>query len=461
MKRLIIVLFAISIIACKQEPKIDYAVVSGKVENSKATTATLKSADFKAEISVDENGTFSDTLRIPENGFYSLSIGREYTPVYLSTGDNLTITVDAKNFDKSITYSGEGAVENNYLAAKTLENIKTTSDRATFYSVEEADFKKAISEMKSKNETRLNELAITDEVFLTSEKQNLIYDNYSMLKNYSQRHGYYTKKENFKVSENFFPEELKNMTFDNAEDYKSSQSYKNMAFGQTLDDLFEPIGDDINAITTSDLKSLENIKVAALKDDVIDYLSKFLVSPANSNMESIYNFLKTNSTKEDTKKLLTETFEKNKDLVRGKPSPEFVNYENHQGGEMSLADLKGKYVYVDVWATWCGPCIREIPSLKEVEKKFHNENIAFVSTSIDEAKNHDKWVTMVNEKELSGVQLMADNDWTSDFVKGYGIQGIPRFILIDPDGNIVSADAPRPSDPKLVKMLEEELKMQP
>uniref|UniRef100_UPI00345BFEE0 TlpA family protein disulfide reductase n=1 Tax=Winogradskyella sp. TaxID=1883156 RepID=UPI00345BFEE0 len=71
------------------------------------------------------------------------------------------------------------------------------------------------------------------------------------------------------------------------------------------------------------------------------------------------------------------------------------------------------------------------------------------------AKDHNVWVEMVKDKELGGVQLMADNDWNSQFVKDYAIEGIPRFILIDPDGNIVSADAPRPSNPKLIEMLEE------
>lgn len=116
--------------------------------------------------------------------------------------------------------------------------------------------------------------------------------------------------------------------------------------------------------------------------------------------------------------------------------------------------MKGKYVYVDVWATWCGPCLREIPSLKQVEKDYHGKNIVFVSLSIDEAKDHDKWKAMVTEKELGGIQLMAYKDWKSQFVEDYGILGIPRFILIDTQGNIVSADAPRPSEVKLRTMLD-------
>ena len=142
-------------------------------------------------------------------------------------------------------------------------------------------------------------------------------------------------------------------------------------------------------------------------------------------------------------------------LAKGNESPKFLDYENYKGGTTSLEDLKGKYVYVDVWATWCGPCKREIPFLKEVEKAYHTKNIEFVSISIDTAKDHDKWKQMVEEKELGGVQLFADSDWKSQFVQDYAIKGIPRFLLIDPQGNIVSPDAPRPSSADLKILLDE------
>jgi thiol-disulfide isomerase/thioredoxin len=142
-------------------------------------------------------------------------------------------------------------------------------------------------------------------------------------------------------------------------------------------------------------------------------------------------------------------------LAKGEVSPKFVDYENYKGGTTSLDDLKGKYVYIDVWATWCGPCKAEIPFLKEVEKAYHDKNIAFLSVSIDEAKNHDKWKEMVADKELGGIQVFADNDWKSEFVQAYKINGIPRFILIDPTGNIVAADAPRPSSEELKSLLNE------
>lgn len=137
----------------------------------------------------------------------------------------------------------------------------------------------------------------------------------------------------------------------------------------------------------------------------------------------------------------------------GNPSPEF-DYENHKGGKTKLSDLKGKYVYIDLWATWCGPCRQEIPYLQKIEEKYQGKNIEFVSISIDNAKDNEKWKNFVTAKHLGGVQLFADKDWGSDFVVKYGVTGIPRFILIDPKGNIVNSDAARPSSPELQAQLD-------
>ena len=151
----------------------------------------------------------------------------------------------------------------------------------------------------------------------------------------------------------------------------------------------------------------------------------------------------------------------NQKLVANKmnntPSLTF-DYENHKGGKTKLEDLRGKYVYIDVWATWCGPCRAEIPYLKKAEEKHHGKNIEFVSISVDTDKDHEKWKTFVTEKALGGIQLFADKNWNSDFIKAFGINSIPRFILIDPNGVVVDADAKRPSNPKLIDQLDGLLK---
>ena len=162
------------------------------------------------------------------------------------------------------------------------------------------------------------------------------------------------------------------------------------------------------------------------------------------------------------KKYFMGKLEMRKLFAKGTVSPTFSNYENHRGGTTSLSDFKGKYVYIDIWATWCGPCKVEIPYLKKLESKYHDRNIEFVSISVDDDRRsgtmeraHDAWKKMVTEKELTGVQLFTGNGWKADFVQDYKVNGIPRFILIAPDGTIVDADAPRPSSEKLIVLFEE------
>ncbi|MGV3510224.1 MAG: TlpA family protein disulfide reductase, partial [Sphingobacteriaceae bacterium] len=105
-----------------------------------------------------------------------------------------------------------------------------------------------------------------------------------------------------------------------------------------------------------------------------------------------------------------------------------------------------------VWATWCVPCIKEIPALKTLEEKYHSEPIKFVSISVDNKKDKGKWEAYVASNKLKGIQLFADKDFGSEFIKAYGINSIPRFILLDPDGKIISSNTLRPSHPKTEEM---------
>lgn len=137
----------------------------------------------------------------------------------------------------------------------------------------------------------------------------------------------------------------------------------------------------------------------------------------------------------------------------GQPSPEFENYENFKGGKTSLKDLKGKYVYIDVWATWCKPCVSEIPSLIELES-IYGDRIHFVSISVDEPESREKWKAMIQEKGMKGIQLFANQGEQSPFDIAYKINSIPRFILLDPNGIIVKPDAPRPSSSKTKELFD-------
>lgn len=156
--------------------------------------------------------------------------------------------------------------------------------------------------------------------------------------------------------------------------------------------------------------------------------------------------------------IATKVKEKYRDLegmLEGNPAPDF-SIPDVNGTMVSLKELRGKYVYIDLWATWCGPCIKEIPDLKRTEKEYSGKNIHFVSISYDKASDHDKWKDYVIENSLTGIQLIADEATHALLDKTFNIDLIPRFILLDPQGNIVSANAPRPSSPKLKELFTRE-----
>lgn len=128
-------------------------------------------------------------------------------------------------------------------------------------------------------------------------------------------------------------------------------------------------------------------------------------------------------------------------------------YNDINDKPVSFSDFKGKYIYIDLWATWCGPCKKEIPSLKKMEEEFRGKDIVFMSISIDKVKDSQKWKDFVKKEQLTGVQLMTDSDIDSAITKTYDVNAIPRFLLFDKQGNIVTIDAPRPSDPLLKEQL--------
>lgn len=140
-------------------------------------------------------------------------------------------------------------------------------------------------------------------------------------------------------------------------------------------------------------------------------------------------------------------------------SGKVVNFTHKDvnGNDISLSDFKGKVVLVDVWATWCGPCIAQIPHLKTLEKKYEGKDVVFMGVSVDEQKDYEKWKEFLKKEELHGVQLFAGG-FKSDIAKFYNINAIPRFMLFDKSGNLVSKDAPRPSDAELSILIDNELK---
>lgn len=206
------------------------------------------------------------------------------------------------------------------------------------------------------------------------------------------------------------------------------------------------LGDDINR----DVMSIANDKLKG--EYVLDKSAALKSYTSFQQMISKYQgYLLT-----DDQKARVKVYEA--DLIKFKPGQDAINftYPDVSGKTVSLADFKGKVVLVDIWATWCGPCVKEIPYLKELEKEFHGKDVAFLSVSVDEKKDLGKWKKFIADNQLGGVQLFAGGG-SSPISRAYNINGIPRFLLFDKSGKIIDVDAPRPSDARLKAVLNEYL----
>jgi len=457
MKRLFIVVIALSIFSCeKQEKKIDYAVFSGKISNPDGGKFSIRNSEKSIkEIEVLEDGTFSDTLQNIEKGYYTFKYANETASFYLMPGYNLNLSIDPKQFDETIKYTGNGSEENNYLAQKLLngEGLGKIATYQYLGTLEEKTYVQLTDSVKKLELDFLNKQDNLDKEFKALEEASITYKEALQLKRFELYKRFVTKNDDF-VKSDEFPDFESGLNLED-ENLLVLGNYKNYLNAYYTDLSNENSKKDSITTDIAYLKTVSNeVKSPEIKEYLLYGAAKYNVT-YTKELQNYYDIFMANSTNEEHKKDITEKYNKLIKLRKGEPSPKFVDYENYAGGTTSLDDLKGKYVYVDVWATWCGPCKREIPSLKILEKEYHDKNIAFVSMSIDRKNDYDKWRTMVKDEELSGVQIYAPNDWKSTFVTDYSILGIPRFILIDPDGNIVDSNAPRPSSETLKELFNE------
>lgn len=157
--------------------------------------------------------------------------------------------------------------------------------------------------------------------------------------------------------------------------------------------------------------------------------------------ESYEKFMKENESPKYAQKL-KKLKDKWESISTGKVVPDFT-FTNMDGKEVKLSDLKGNLVYVDIWATWCGPCIAEHPHWEALKKEFEDKPVAFLKVSIDDSR--DSWEKMVKAKKMEGLQWFAENAWKSDLTQHFMVNAIPRFLLLDEEGKVIDPSAERPS----------------
>lgn len=427
-------------------------VITGTIQNTTVNTIVIRDLNNQKITSteLDDKGSFKTTFKIEYDGYYSLDYDRNSSYLYLYPKDEIHIIVDANQFGNTLTFKGKGSIRNNYLANKARDQAKITKDLQAFYQVSQSEYLQNIANLKATHEASLTTYDV-EEFFKNAEKKSLEYSRLLSIQNYKTSYKFYLGEE-ISPSEDFY-DPINSINLENEEQYQKQPYYRylvnsiwndRIAAAKDVDEMLTVLRQVSSQTVLISLVNGFYSKISSNEDRAKDYLN--LIKRVTTHQPFI-----------DAAEKRYEELISAKGLSSGDLSPEF-SYETVEGTTVSLSDLKGKYVYIDVWATWCGPCIKQIPYLKELEELYQDKNIVFVSISVDKETAKNKWRKMVKEKELGGLQLFADKSFDSEFMNAYAVNSIPRFILIDPEGKIINPEAPRPSFQKTTKLLNNILK---
>lgn len=434
--------------ACQHNSKNQYVLLSGVITNTESDSIYIYNLDgiYKKVVPVFPDGHFNDTLPVLSGGHYFLVDGKTNIEFYSGAGDSLHISYDATDYLSSVKFTGsKDAVALNTYKYQSIDVWRQVvgDDVEAFYLSPKDTFLGKIHRMIHWQNSMLLEAHITDTLLTGREMRNNGYYFRAISDTY--------EKMNKITLTQAEKDAIIPLTYTNPTDFEYSRYYRYFIYNHYQDKAKEFAAHENTTQEDAFFKIADGIAKKPVKEYFL-YNGTTAFLPKTEHIDSLYHtYIKLSA---DTlyQKTITEQYKNLTTVEDGKLSPLFKDFENYSGGTTSLTDFKGKYVYIDIWATWCGPCRQEIPYLKKLTADYKDKNIAFISISIDKWQDHDTWKKMVGDMELTGVQLYTKEGLNSHFIKTYQVNAIPRFILIGPDGKIIRTGAPSPSDNKLIEL---------
>jgi len=458
-------------------PAAGTTTISGHVDKPTVRVISLSyGPDWRGQLThtletkLSPTGDFRLALpRLAAPAEVRLGYDNTYATLYLVPGDNLRLTFDPSRFEQTLAFAGRGANANNYLtqsallASKEDEAGRTPDARAGRLSA--ADLHRAADAYRQRRLAALAAYAAARPLpaaFVRQQRQAIANEWASSLLSYASRQSAERRQGGYAtlpVGYYDFLRELRLADQDSALTQSAFQSLL-MTYG------FTQLNDEAGNLPTGPdagrrlyQRATDDLGSGRVRDVAVGQYLLGKVESEHTDIRPLLPDFQAQNRDSTIARAVRQAVRAHLALTNGQPAPDFT-LADASGNKVSLSSLRGKVVYLDFWATWCAPCLAEMPASLELRQKFAGRDVVFLYVSLDsKATDWQKYLATKQSASPNAVQLHDGGAFDGPAPRAFNVQSIPSYWVIGRDGRIIANNPPRPStSPAIDTVLEQALK---
>lgn len=440
--------------------------------------ANISIPDGKQEtLALPADGRFSVTLPVKQKyNWVVLQCGSQHLDVFIKEGSTLTFTASGKSFDSTARFEGKDANIPGYFTdwARRNGGVMAHYNKLQQLAARESNAYMPALDSVQHDEGKALRSAL--------DQKRIPKDYYDYLSHFLQYSGYIAMLR-YPVVHEMFKQQSNNINVQNIpqEQYAVARKvpqlfkdeYQDVAFYQLYAQSYHATmltaAGYMNMVNTDPQTGKTDLSQAFRQtDSVLQLLYKtvprktgefaagrILIGETKGwppdSLEKRVKLYQQQYPKSANNTVLNKMLADLKKFNAGQPALDFT-FKTLEGKEMKLSDLRGKVVYMDFWASWCGPCKGEMPYAKKIKEHFLGKDVVFLYVSIDDKE--EAWKKGIEAMSISGIHTRTAG-WGGDVAQLYEIKSVPSYFLIDKQGRYVTEKTPRPSQSDaLIKLIE-------